>query len=208
LQKPESFQPRSLSGRSEVGHFGFSAQAWSFDNQGFVIKGKERTMDQKSTLKRDVVTSIALGGLAGVRSMLTPAVLGRALQASAGRTGPGPRLSPRASTWLARAASTASFIELVVDKLPHVPARTAPLPMLGRVLSGGAAGFVTGAERRRNIALWTALGAASALVAAGSSYRLRRYAIQRAGLSSATSGMLEDTLALLAARWLGQRLEQ
>jgi uncharacterized membrane protein len=169
---------------------------------------QERTVDQKSSLKRDVVTSLALSGLAGVRSMLTPAVLGRAVRAGALRTSRVPVLSPRASAWVARAALGASFLELVMDKMPRVPARTAPLPLLSRLLSGGAAGFLTAAERRRNLALWTALGAASAVVAAGSSYRLRRYAMQRAGLSSASSGMLEDALALLAARWLSRRLEQ
>ncbi len=157
-------------------------------------------MDERTRV--DLVTVVALGALAGSRSMLPQVVLSRALRE---------RRRPAWLSWLAapaaaRVFATLATLELVADKLPGVPARVASLPLLGRALSGAAAGFVTAKERREHAPLFALVGAAAALAASIVSYRARRYAMERWGMSSAGSGLLEDGLALMGAQRLERRL--
>lgn len=163
-------------------------------------------MDHQSNVNQDLITVIALGALAGVRSLLPQAVVSRALRDRAVRL-PEP-FAILGSEPVARALSGAALMELAGDKVPGMTARIRPLPLIGRVVSGGAAGFVTGAQRRRNAPLFAALGAAAAALATFGSYHLRELAIRRLGLSSTVSGVIEDGLALVAARSVMRRLER
>lgn len=153
----------------------------------------------------DVGTVMALGALAGGRSMLPLALVSQGLGARSAARLPGllSRLgSPGAKNGLALAA----LLELVGDKLPGVPARVAPLPLAGRVLSGAVAGFVIARASQRPPALLTALGAACAVAGTLGSYWLRKTATERLSSSSAYTGLVEDVLMLMGARVIATRL--
>lgn len=152
-----------------------------------------------------LVTVLALGALAGIRSILPQAVISRALQRRTLHLPP--PFAELASEPMARALSGAALMELAGDKMPGMPHRISALPLLGRIASGALAGFVTGREWRRNAALFAGVGACAAAVSTFATYKLRMFVIDRLGVSSTVSGLLEDGLALVAAKAVMKRLE-
>jgi len=133
-----------------------------------------------------------LGAISGSRTMLGPALAVRA-------SGRG-RLA-RAGIYLLAA------LELLGDKLPRTPNRTAPLGLALRMAS--AAGVALALRRRRGRAAaagaLTAIGVGCAVAGAFAGLRLRRALTRRLGggpWASAAAGALEDA-ALIA---VGRRL--
>lgn len=152
----------------------------------------------------DMRTVVALGALAGARSMLPLALVSRALDAGSAARLPGP-LSRLGASGAKQGLALAALLELVGDKLPGIPARIAPLPLAGRTLSGAVAGFVIARASQRKAALLTALGAACAVAGALGSYWVRKAATERLSTSSARTGLLEDAVMLMGARGIARR---
>ncbi len=140
---------------------------------------------------RSWLRGVGLAAITGCRTALGPALVCR-------RTA---RSAP-----LRAGATVASALELIGDKLPWTPDRTAPLGLALRIVSG--AGVARALLRRRGRAAAAgalALGAAAAVLAAFVGLRLRRALTRRLGggaRASALAGVLEDA-ALVA---LGTRL--
>ncbi len=140
--------------------------------------------------------TLGLGGIAGMRAMAAPAILSRSVVE--GRVGslegtPFEALgSPRVST----ALRVLEVGELIVDKLPIVPSRTSPPPLLGRAASGALVGAATFASGGRRAVMGGALGAVSAMVAAYAAERLRVQITQRLGMPNVVAGLLEDGIVL------------
>ncbi|MEA2664224.1 MAG: hypothetical protein QOI11_1168 [Candidatus Eremiobacteraeota bacterium] len=87
--------------------------------------------------------------------------------------------------------------ELVADKLPGIPPRTAPPALAARALAGGFAGAsLVGDEGDRRIGF--ALGAAGAIAAAYLALRLRRAAHEATGLPDPLIALVEDVAAVSA----------
>jgi uncharacterized membrane protein len=129
-----------------------------------------------------ILVAGALGAVSGSRSMLAPALVARAHAAS-----PAPILA-----WLAGG-------EMIADKMPFIPSRTDPLPLVGRIVSGALAGAsACGGRRRVPCAL---AGAAGAVVATFALVRLRQFASARR-IPNVLAGAIEDALAI----WAGTRL--
>jgi len=139
---------------------------------------------------RALLPALGLAAITGSRTALGPAlVFGRASRR---------RLRP--------IPLVLSAMELVADKMPFAPYRTAPIWLACRAAS--AAAVVRAVTRRRGRAAGLgalALGAAAAVASAFAGVRLRLALTRRLGggpLSNALAGALED-LALIA---LGRRL--
>ena len=64
--------------------------------------------------------------------------------------------------------------EIIADKLPFIPTRIRPLPLLGRAIWGGVSGAAAYVEAKQPPAQGAALGAASAIVSSFVFYLLRR----------------------------------
>ena len=92
--------------------------------------------------------------------------------------------------------------ELMVDKLPVVPGRTSPLPLLGRAASGAVVGAALFASVGRRAATGGVLGAVSAMAAAYAAERLRVQIIQGLGVPNVAAGLLEDGIVLLGGHRL------
>jgi uncharacterized membrane protein len=130
--------------------------------------------------------------------MSAPAALSRAL--SDGRVG-GLEETPLAilaSSGVSRGLRLLEIGEMFVDKLPITPSRTSPLPLLGRMASGGIVGAALFAAENRRVAVGGTLGAATAVAAAYAGERLRLQAAQKLGLPDPAVALLEDGLVLLA----------
>jgi hypothetical protein len=93
------------------------------------------------------------------------------------------------------AMAVAAAGEMIADKTSWIGDRTDPLPLVGRGISGAGVGAVVAHQHDENALLGDMLGAATALVAAHLAYRFRK----RLPLSSVASGLLEDSLVLVAA---------
>lgn len=90
-----------------------------------------------------LLLALLIGVVAGLRSLLAPAVLSWA--AALGWI----VLDGTWVRWLAHPAAVAvltvlAVVELVFDQLPGTPDRTTPVPFLGRLVCGGFAGAVVG----------------------------------------------------------------
>ena len=128
---------------------------------------------------KELAQACAIGALTGSRSMLGPAVVAQSTLRGPART---------LLTLLAAG-------ELAADKNPAVGARTAPLPLAGRLVLGAAA--AAGAAKRHRLQA-AVLGAAGALAATYAGFHLRRWATSRLRIPNIVAGMLEDAAALSA----------
>ena len=163
-------------------------------------------MKQGSGMNGELGTVVALGAVAGARSMLPLVVVSRA-RPSRGAMGLPPPLSSLLGSRAAKnMLALAALLELIGDKLPGIPARIAPLPLAGRALSGAAAGFMIARRTGRKPAVLVALGAACAVAGALGSYWLRKTATERLSSSSARTGLVEDAAVLLGAGAILRRL--
>jgi uncharacterized membrane protein len=160
----------------------------------FMINGQGRHVPANAPAHRYGRAAARIGAAAGLRAMLAPALVSRAL-AKGGVSGGG--LSRRLLGAPAAAAILPAFaaLELLADKLPMIPPRIAPGALIARAVSGAwAAAAAAGGQRRR---LTPALvGAASAITAAFAGYHLRRWVVRRTGLPDALVAVAEDAVAV------------
>jgi hypothetical protein len=89
---------------------------------------------------------------------------------------------------------------MVLDKLPILPNRIDPLPLLGRACLGGAASATAFAEARRPLVLGALLGAGAAVASAHLFYRLRVGVSEGLGLPDLVGAFVEDGAVLALER--------
>ena len=115
-----------------------------------------------------------IGVIAGLRSLTAPAVVAWAVHRNWLNLDNSP-LSFMGSTGAIVVFTLLAFIELVADKLPSAPRRTAPPGLIARTLLGGLSGAAVAASGAQSIALGAALGVAGGIAGtfAGSEVRTR-----------------------------------
>jgi uncharacterized membrane protein len=123
----------------------------------------------------ELLAAVLLGTAAGLRTFTPVATL-----AARGR------LSADAN--LRTAILIAAAGELITDKLPWTPARTAPLPSAGRISSGAFCGWTVAGGRG------ALAGAAAAAASTQIGFRVRRAAAERT--SKLRAALLEDAVAI------------
>lgn len=153
--------------------------------------------------------ALALGVVTGMRSMLAPTLVSRALAERddlENADEPARSLaSHRAQQFLLPMAAA----EILGDKMPFAPDRTIVPSMLFRAVSGGVTAAALAGARREPVWLPALVGAAAALIASEIGLRLRK-PYQDNALTNAALGLAEDGLALTIGRAgirqaLGQR---
>lgn len=131
-----------------------------------------------------------LGWITGSRAFLGPALVARQAR----------------HKWLRRFAYLAAAFELVADKTPFLPSRTAPTLLAGRIVSGaGVARRVLRARGRAVAGGALAVGAAAAIAGAFVGLRFRLALTRRLGgsqLASAVAGAIEDAALITVGRRL------
>ncbi len=123
------------------------------------------------------VVALLLGVVAGMRTLMAPALYFLAR---------GPLMTGVVFGVLALA-------ELIGDLLPFSPARTRPLPLVGRMLSGAIVGWFVGKTVGMPL-LCLALGVVGALLGAFGGYALRTRAI--GALGRLPAAFVEDAVAV------------
>ncbi len=146
-----------------------------------------------------IIAALLLGAVAGMRTMLAPAAVALTLWRR-------PELAPRVApgSWLALPFVAvlliiAALAELVGDKLPRTPNRTALAPFLARVISGGVVGAVVMQTGHMHAWLGALAGVVGAVVSTIGMFNARRAFGARTGIADPYVGALEDVIALAIA---------
>ena len=151
--------------------------------------------------------AVGFATLAGMRSMSAPAFLSHYLARQPRAALAGSRLRFLQKPTTATLLKVLAAGEMVADKLPATPNRTAPPVLLGRLLSGALVGAAW--YRLRHGSAWGggALGGLVAVAATFASYALRTGISQKACVPITLVGVGEDALVLAggAALLRGQR---
>jgi uncharacterized membrane protein len=108
------------------------------------------------------------------------------------------------ASWAAKLATAIIFTvlalaELVVDKLPKTPNRTAPGPLLVRVVIGGLVGAIVAAGLNGSEFEGVILGVGGALIGAFGGFLVRREVVLRLGSKDWQVALAEDAVAIFCA---------
>jgi uncharacterized membrane protein len=146
-----------------------------------------------------VSRALGLGAISGLRSLSGPAFVSRA--ASRGDLDLDDTIfaflgSPRVS----KALVLMELGELVGDKLPAIPSRTSPPPLLGRAASGALVGAAVFASEGRRATTGAALGSTAAVVAAFAGEWIRALVVEKTEFPDPVVALAEDATVLLVGR--------
>ena len=166
-------------------------------------------MDPQGSLSAALGRAIGLGLLTGSRSATPIAALGRA--ASLGQLDGFERtpFAPLTRPTVGRVLWVAAAGEWVGDKLPMVPSRLSPVPLIGRIVIGSVLGAASFRTAQIPTAVGFAIGGASAAAGTYAAYTLRQRVDTLTGLPDPLVGVAEDVvvigsaLAVCGAPWLG-----
>jgi len=89
-----------------------------------------------------------------------------------------------------------AVIELIADKLPNTPARTAPLGLSARIFLGGSCGLALATSAGISISFSVLLGCIGALVGTFAGYHSRRLVVLKAHVPDFVAAVAEDMIAI------------
>jgi uncharacterized membrane protein len=151
---------------------------------------------------------IGIGVVAGLRSMTAPAAVAWAahlgwfnLYNSA--------LAFVGSTIATYLLSAGAVIELIADKLPSTPARTAPIGLGARLVNGAFSAAVLSAAAGQSVVVGVicgVLGAMGAMAGAFGGYHLRHRLVRNLHLPDFVIAVTEDAVAIAGAFFLVSRM--
>ncbi len=95
--------------------------------------------------------------------------------------------------------------ELVVDKLPKTPNRTAPLGLTARLVTGGVCGACVAAAGGQGAFVGGLLGALGGVVGCFGGYHARQRLVRALGAPDIYVALLEDMLAIAGCLWVVTR---
>lgn len=139
--------------------------------------------------------ALALGLVTGMRSMLAPTMVSRALAARDDIDEAGEPARTLASRGAQRFLLPMAAGELLGDKMPFAPDRTIVPSLMFRALSGGVTAAALASARREPVWVPALVGATAALLASEIGLRLRK-PYQDNSLLNAALGLTEDCVAL------------
>jgi uncharacterized membrane protein len=95
----------------------------------------------------------------------------------------------------------AAIVELIADKLPKTPARTAPPGLIARILFGGLCGAALAASAGASLIIAAIAGIIGALAGTFTGYNVRHALVTRAHLPDFAVALAEDVVTI-AGGWL------
>jgi len=148
------------------------------------------------------VLAFLIGVIAGLRSLTAPAAVSWAARLGWLHV---------ENTWLAFLGfaatpyilSVLAIGELIADKLPNTPSRTAPPGFITRILTGALSGAALGAGSSWMAGLFA--GAVGAIVGTLGGYQLRVRLVKATGGKDLPIALLEDVIAIGGAFFLVSR---
>ena len=139
------------------------------------------------------VVAFGIGIVAGLRSLTAPAVV--AWGAHLGWLNlHGSPLAFMGSTTAVAILSALAIGELIADKLPTIPKRTSPVPLMGRVITGCLCGACLCAATGQSLIAGALLGGIGGIVGAFLGYSIRKYLDLR--IKDLVVAVCEDVVAV------------
>jgi len=136
-----------------------------------------------------------IGVIAGLRSLTPLAVVSWAVHWG-WLDLTGSRLALLGSTAAAVIISLLALAELVVDKLPTTPKRTAPVPLGARAFTGALSAIMIFASAHQSIAAGAILGGLGGVVGAFAGYEVRHQLVANRRLPDFAVALAEDAVAI------------
>jgi uncharacterized membrane protein len=141
-----------------------------------------------------LLLAFLIGLFSGLRSLTPTAVTAWAARLGWLRLGSG-------LTWLGTTPAAVIFtvlaiVELVNDKLPKTPSRTAPVGLTARIVTGGFTGACVATAGDQGLALGAILGIVGALVGTFGGYQVRRRLVKALGTPDYVIAVLEDLVTI------------
>jgi uncharacterized membrane protein len=152
----------------------------------------------KKQQRNEVMQAVVLGAVAGLRSMMAPALYSHVAEQGSNGRGQSRLLEWMASPLTMRAFQFLSAGELFADKLPNIPSRVSPGPLVGRALSGALVGGAVYNSAKKPIVTGILIGSVAAVAGAYAGYHLRRLTKETLHLPDTVVALAEDALALKA----------
>ena len=150
------------------------------------------------------VLAIGIGIVAGLRALTAPAVVAWAAHLGWISLG-GSHLAFMGSTPAVITFSIFAIVELISDKLPTTPKRTALAPLLARIVSGGLCGASLCAAAGQSPGIGIVLGGMGALIGAFAGYEIRRRLVRNLRIKDIFVALSEDLIAIALACFLVSR---
>jgi len=135
-----------------------------------------------------------IGLFAGLRALTPPAVTAWAVHL--GWLTVDPSLRWIGSIPAAVLLTLLAIGELVVDKLPNTPSRTALPGLIGRIMTGGLCGTCVAMGGGANAVLGAALGVAGGVIGCFGGYQVRTRLVKALGLRDLVVALVEDAVAI------------
>jgi uncharacterized membrane protein len=98
-----------------------------------------------------------------------------------------------------------AVVELVADKLPQTPSRTAPPGLIARIVMGGLTGACVAAGGAQGVFLGAVLGLVGGVVGCFLGYRARTGIVQALGTRDIYVALVEDAVAIAGSLWVVSR---
>jgi uncharacterized membrane protein len=141
------------------------------------------------------IFAFGIGLVAGLRSLLAPAAVAWAVRLGWLNLHGSPFAFVESNLALA-GLSILALGELVADLLHWVPKRTAVLPLVVRMISGGFCGACLCASANQLVTIGAALGAAGAVAGAFAGYDIRRRLVTKLNIKDFVVALCEDAIAI------------
>jgi uncharacterized membrane protein len=150
------------------------------------------------------IFAIGIGIVAGLRSLLAPAVVAWAAHFDLLNLNGSP-LGFMGSRTAVAIFSIFAIGELVSDKLPKTPKRTDFGPLLARVLLGGLSGACLFAAMGKSLLAGALLGGIGGVIGAFAGYEIRRRIVNNLQVKDLFVAVCEDLVAIALACFLVSR---
>lgn len=140
--------------------------------------------------------AICMGIVAGMRSMSAPAFVSNHLARKGAEELNDSNFKLMASETTAKVLTVAAVGELIADKLPNIPARIEPQPLIARAISGAVCGAAICKSEGERADVGAILGGLAAIGSSYAFYYLRRSLSETEILPDPVIALGEDALVV------------
>ena len=139
--------------------------------------------------------ALGIGFTAGLRSLTPPAVVAWAAHLGWLNLTNSP-LAFMGSTIAAVIFSLLALFELFVDLQPSTQKRTAPVPLIARILTGALCGACICAATNQSLIIGAILGGVGGIIGAFAGYEIRRRLVTALNIKDIFVALLEDLVTI------------
>jgi len=148
--------------------------------------------------------AFAIGMVSGMRSLTGPAVAAWAAHRGWLNLA-GARLAFMGSIAALAIFTVLAIVELIADKLPSTPSRTAPVGLIARFVCGALSGACVGVSAGQSLTPGAILGAAGGLLGAFAGYQWRTRLVKALKVPDFVIALVEDAMAIGAGLFIVSR---